>query len=86
MTNSKSLFISTLALLGGGYLILSIPAWLSYLTLAAGGLSLIIHTTLVHKPLFKTILHFIIEFFAFAMMLTALIVTAVLTHNVLNVL
>lgn len=85
MTNSKNLFITALTLIGGGYFILLMPVWLSYLLLGAVALCLLIHSALSYRHRFKAAWPFLREFFAFGLMATALTGTAVVTHKLLNV-
>ncbi len=75
--------ITTTMLIGGSFLILSMPIWMTYVALASMSLAVAIHWAYKNNEKMSLIWHFCAEFIGFCLFVALFVGTTVMMHELL---
>ena len=84
MIKSITPVITTILLLGGSFLVLAIPSWMTYILLASMAVLLTVHWASKHSDLLSLAWHFCAEFFAFCWLVMLFVATTVMMNQLLT--
>lgn len=84
MIKSTASIITTLFLLGGSFLILSVPTWMAYVTVASMVITLIIHLGYKQREKLALAWNFCAEFCGFCMLVMLFVSTVVMMNQALG--
>jgi hypothetical protein len=83
MIKSITPLVTTLFLIAGSFLILTIPTWMTYVLLATMTTMLSIHFIIKHHQVMATVWSFCAEFIGFCFLVTLFVGTIVIMNGML---
>ncbi|VAW48314.1 hypothetical protein MNBD_GAMMA02-1169 [hydrothermal vent metagenome] len=84
MIKSITPVISTLLLLGGSFLVLAIPTWMTYVLLASTAIMLATHLAYKHSNMMSLLWSFCVGFFGFCVLVILFVSTIVIMNGILT--
>jgi len=84
MIKSITPVISTLLLLGGSFLVLAIPTWVTYVLLASIAIMLVTHLAYKHSHMMSLLWSFCAEFLGFCVLVILFVSTIVIMNGILT--